>query len=429
MTSRAAWDLFLAAFEPVFTLPSFVLFCQLVSAWVLCPGRHTVTRMLGMIEPRRRRPHDAYHRFLRAAAWSPEQLWRLLAHKLVASLVSPGDVLLLDLDDTLFHKAGRKVDGAGVFRDAVRSTRARVVYALGLNLVVLTLRVKPAWGGEPLGLPLNLRLYRKGGPSHLDLAEATIRQLAGWLPDREFALSCDGAYASLAGRSLPRTHVTSRMRRDAALFELPPPRRPKRRGRPRKRGRRLPTPEAMARRSQGWTRKTVDIRGRLEKRLLCARRVLWYSVCPDRQVLLVIVRDPTGRQRDDFFFTTNLDDTAETVVTRYAGRWSIEDTFRNVKQFLGGEDPQTWKHHGPERAAALSFWIYSAVWHWYLTTQGTRVSWPSLPWYQSKKTPSFADALAALRRTLWGNIFSRSGPRAVVPKTVSVLIEALARAA
>lgn len=425
---RAAWDLFLAAFEPVFTLPSFALFCQLASAWVVCPGRHTVTRMLGMLDAPRRRPHDAYHRFLRAGAWSLEELWQLLAGKLVASLVPQGN-LLLDLDDTVFHKAGRKIEGAGVFRDAVRSTHARVVYALGLNLVVLTLRVRPPWGGEPLGLPVNLRLYRKGGPSHLDLAEEMIRQLAGWFADRKFSLCCDGAFASLAGRFLPRTHVTSRMRRDAALFELPPPKKPRRRGRPRKRGRRLPTPEGIARRSEGWARKTVDVRGRLQKRILLARPVLWYSVRPDRQVLLVIVRDPTGKQHDDFFFTTDLDDTPEQVASRYAGRWSIEDTFRNVKQFLGGEDPQTWKHQGPERAAALSLWVYSAVWHWYLITQGTRVSWPSLPWYQSKKTPSFPDALASLRRILWGTIISTSAPRSVMPKTVTVLIEALARAA
>jgi hypothetical protein len=346
----------------------------------------------------------------------------------VASLVPEGS-LSLDLDDTLFHKAGRKIEGAGVFRDAVRSTHARVVYALGLNLVVLTLRVRPPWGGEPLGLPLNLRLYRKGGPSHLDLAEEMIRQLAGWFPDRRLSLSCDGAFASLAGRSLPRTHLTSRMRRDAALFELPPPRKRRTRGRPRKRGRRLPTPEGMARRINGWVRKTVDFRGRLEKRLLLCRPVLWYNVRPDRQVLLVIVRDPKGKQHDDFFFTTDLDDNPEKVASRYAGRWSIEDTFRNVKQFLGGEDPQTWKHQGPERAAALSLWVYSTVWHWYLTTQGTKVSWPSLPWYQSKKTPSFPDALASLRRILWCTIFSASAPRSLIPKNVAVLIEALARAA
>jgi hypothetical protein len=185
----------------------------------------------------------------------------------------------------------------------------------------------------------------------------------------------------------------------------------------------------MARHGKAWKRKTVDLRGRPVTRLLLARRILWYGVCPDRQVLLVTVRDPSGNEPDDFFFTTNLSDAPETVAARYAGRWSIEDTFRNVKQFLGGEDPQTWTDQGPERAAALSLWLYSAVWYWYLTNQGTKVSWPLLPWYQSKRTPSFADALASLRRTLWRTLFSDSAPRSLIPKTVAVLIEALSRAA
>ena len=52
---------------------------------------------------------------------------------------------------------------------------------------------------------------------------------------------------------------------------------------------------------------------------------------------------------------------------------------------------------GPERAAGLSLWIYTTVWLWCIITQGTTTSWPRLPWYGSKCTPSFLDALAALR--------------------------------
>jgi len=60
-------------------------------------------------------------------------------------------------------------------------------------------------------------------------------------------LCADGAYASLARRGLPRTTLTSRMRRDAALYEAAPPRTGKP-GRPRKKGKRLDAPEEMARR-------------------------------------------------------------------------------------------------------------------------------------------------------------------------------------
>ena len=330
------------AFAEVFTRPSFELFRTLMCAWVLSSGRRTVTGMIRAMAPHGRPAHDAYHRFLRAGVWKLAPLWRILLVQLVEHL-DPVGVLQLDLDDTLFHKSGRKIEGAGVFRDAVRSGVRAVVYARGLNLVVLTLRVSPPWGGEPLGLPINVRLYRKAGPSHLDLAEAMIRQVADWLPGRSFALACDGAYASLAGRSLPRTHLTSRIRRDAALYAPPPTRRTRRPGRPRKRGRRLPCPERLARRRRGWRRAAIDERGKTVKRLLLSLPVLWYAVCPDRPVLLVIVRDPTGKQRDDFFFTTDLEMSGAAVAAHYAGRWSIEDTFRNVKQVLRGEDPQTWK--------------------------------------------------------------------------------------
>ena len=117
------WDAFVAACTPVFTRPSFALFGDLLRAWVLCPGRHTVTHMLGMLDPASGRKHDAYHRFLRAGAWSMAALWRLLAQALVAGLAGVQAILCLDLDDTLFHKTGRKVESAGIFRDAVRSMK------------------------------------------------------------------------------------------------------------------------------------------------------------------------------------------------------------------------------------------------------------------------------------------------------------------
>ncbi|MBA2387915.1 MAG: transposase [Acidimicrobiia bacterium] len=116
-----------------------------------------------------------------------------------------------------------------MFRDAVRSTARRVVYASGLNLVVITLRVSAPWGRCPIGVPINVRLHRKNDPTTtVAHAAAMIRELAGWLPERSLHLCADGAYASLAGAALPRTHITSRMRRDAALYEPAPPHRPTR---------------------------------------------------------------------------------------------------------------------------------------------------------------------------------------------------------
>jgi hypothetical protein len=147
-------------------------------------------------------------------------------------------------------------------------------------------------------------------------------------------------------------------------------------------------------------------------------------------VRLVIVRDPDGVQPDDYLFTTDLDATAADVVSRYAARWGIEVCFRDVKQDLGGHNPQSWKRQGPERAAALSLWLHAAIWCWYLTTHPTGVTWTPRPWYRTKNTPSFLDALAALRRVLWSQrITTLSGPAADEPKITEALLDALAYAA
>ena len=136
------------------------------------------------------------------------------------------------------------------------------------------------------------------------------------------------------------------------------------------------------------------------KPLVCARKVIWYKVS-EKPVLLVISRDPEGKEKDDFFFTTDLSLSAAEVIGGFADRWSIEDTIKNTKQFLGGQEPQTWKGKGPQRTAALSLWLYSVVWLWYLQQKKTQKLMVLLPWYPAKSRPSFQDALACLRRALW----------------------------
>ncbi len=64
------WKTILFGFADGFTRPSFAIFWRLVIAWVVCPGRHPITRLSLPAEPDGRRAHDAYHRFLRIGAWS-----------------------------------------------------------------------------------------------------------------------------------------------------------------------------------------------------------------------------------------------------------------------------------------------------------------------------------------------------------------------
>jgi hypothetical protein len=427
-TNISTWTELLQQFFPIFTAPGADNFIRLMTGWVLCIRRRTVTGMIPFADPLGLRAHDAYHRFLPDGRWELSALWRILARMLVGTLCRTG-VIVLALDDTLFHHSGRKIEGAGYWRDAVRSTQKHIVTAWGLNLVVLTLQIQPPWGGEPLGLPINMRLHRKKGLTLIELAQQMINEVAEWFPERRFHVVGDGFYATLAGNALEQTTIISRMRRDANLYDLPPKRKKKQRGRPRQRGPKLAKLEKTAAHIQNWQTVKIRQRGKTVKRRVFTRVVMWYTV-RRKPILLVISRDPAGKEKDDFFFTTDLHMTAAEVLECYNDRWAIEDTFKNTKRLLGGQQPQTFKGKGPERAAGLSLWLYSVVWLWYLKQKSTDRYFVVQPWYKQKATPSFADAIACLRRTLWRErIKLMFGNSTVHDKKFQFLLEALAPAA
>ena len=422
------WNRCLDALGDVFTAPGRVLFQALMTGWVLCTGRRTVIGIYRQADPGREHAHDAFHRLIRCGSWSVDLMWKTLALALVASCV-PDGVLEIDLDDTLLHKSGRMVDGAGWWRDAVRSTGSRVVVALGLNIVVITLRIRPPWGGEPLGLPIWAALHRKGGPKLTELAVAGITTVASWFPGRTIRCCADGAFAApLLPAASKHLVVISRMRRDAALYELKPEPSGKR-GRPRQKGKRLGTPTQLAARARAWSRVVIDRRGRRVVTLVHTRVVLWYAVSK-QPVLLVISRDPDGHEHDDFFVCSDIDMPPGEIVGAYAGRWSIEDTFRATKQSIGVHHPQSWRGQGPERASMLGFALYSLVWWWFLGLRKREQTVANEPWYPDKTNPSFIDALAALRRHFWGErISATSAHGAISDEIIEAMMDALARAA
>lgn len=424
------WQMILGSVAHAFTAPSYAIFVDLIQGWVCTPGRRTITRIITICDPTNRRAHDAYHRFLRDGVWHMHVLWRAIAVMAVNLAYPPGTRVQLAVDDTVFYKVGRRIEGVGVFRDAVRSTRNRLVYGLGLNLVVISLRIDPPFNGPPIALPIYARVRPKNAEHTLiDLARDMLGEITGWLPDRDFHLCGDGGYAPLVGADIDRMHITCRLRRDAALYELAPPPtgRP---GRPRTKGERLPKPADIAAAATGWQQATYRQRNTTITRQIHTVVCLWYRVAKGRHVRLIIVRDPDGQEPDDYFITTDITTEVAVLVADYSARWSLEVTFRDVKQALGGEDPQSWKRQGPERGACLALWIHTATWLWYLQTWGPKRSWTPTPWYPHKTAPSFADALAALRTMLWHQRITpvwSNGPHP--DETLDPILTALARAA
>ena len=422
----SAWQETLNHFFAVFTIPTANIFTALVCGWVLCTARHTVTGIVPFATCFFQRPHDAFHRFFNNARWSLCRLWQTLAVLLV-EMLCPSGTIYLDVDDTLFRRHGKHVEGASKWRDPVLSDLF-TAFSRGLNLVVVTLRVYPPWKGEPIGLPINMRLRLKNGPSHIDLAQQMLCEIASWMPQRRFICHCDGFYTALMSRTIERTEIVSHLRKDAVIFDLPQPETKPRRGRRRIRGYALPKPYLLAQTIENWKSVRIIERKHKTRMLVFGKQIIWYHVCK-KPLLMVISRDLAGKRKDDFFITTDLKLSPAQVISQFSGRWSIEDTFKNTKQLLGGQQIQCFKRQGPQRAAAMSLWLYSTIWLWYLHNKTAWNKLPQVPWYR-KTAPSFANVLATLRVELWKERINRmSGSHIAFNKIPKIIVSALSYAA
>src|SRR5205807_5739481 len=195
-----------------------------------------------------------YHRVLNRVRWSSRAASHILLRLLVHSFVSSGP-LVVGLDDTIERRWGRKIQARGIYRDPVRSSHSHFVKTSGLRWLTLMLLVDIPWAGRVWALPFltvlapSKRYDQKRRRPHKTLPDwgrQMLLQLRRWLPDRQLVLVVDSGYAALdflgvlAHRRRAITCIT-RLRLDAQLYAPAPPRYRGQIGRPRRKGKRLPS--------------------------------------------------------------------------------------------------------------------------------------------------------------------------------------------
>ena len=373
--------------EPAFTQPSYGTACELLLAWVMCLGKHTLRRVAHNTDPQvapdhsRRHGLDTYYNYFERSAWTPKALAYRVALLVFTRLKFLCPITLL-VDDTLAHKRGKSVWGLGWFRDACASTKKRVATAPGHNWVVLAVAVcLPGTGVPILALPLVARLHRpgKGQPSCPQLAKQMLAEVLLWFPTKRFTLVGDGAYAckELLGDLDERVAFVGRLRGDAAVYDprVPPAKQGQRGPKPQK-GPRLPKPKEAAakadrkRTSVGawvWQAIEVVVYGCARSLKAVTYEAVWPTVLKLRPIQVVVVRDPEGRMRDCYLFTTDRQARPEWVITQFAWRWSIEVLFRGSKQVMDIEAPQHWCQESVEKVAPWVWSMQSVIMVWYVT--------------------------------------------------------------
>ena len=397
--------LFLLQFlVPMMTAPSFNNFCVVVTGWIFA-GRHTITQMLlatgavGTIKH-----HSAYHRLFAAARWSRDRMGLGLFDLIRPWLAAP---IFLAVDDTLARKRGLKMFGTGMHHDPLLSSRGKTITNWGHSWVVLGVIVTfPLWPDRPFCLPILFRLYlnhqraekeRRQHRTRPELAVELIHLLCRHAKWRQFHVVADSAYGgqSVLGCLPENCQLTSRLTLKARLYDAPPQRRPGTKGRPRKRGQRLPTPETML--NERARRVLLSIYGRQEQARVCDAEARVYAV-PEKPLRVVAVEALQGGRGREAFYSTCVTATAEQILTWYAQRWAVEVAFHDSKQYLGFEEPQGWTRNAVERTAPVAMILYSLIVLWFVQEGHHHYHLTLCPWYQSKTRPSFRDMLLTLRR-------------------------------
>ena len=436
-------------FAPLFRQRSWRRAELLLIGAILAPGTRTVTGVLRITGLARERRFANYHRILNRAAWNPRAASRLLLWRLLDAFAPRGPVVL-GLDDTIERRRGRRIAAKGIYRDPVRSSHGHFVKASGLRWLSLMLLVPIPWAGRVWALPFltalapSERYCRERGRPHKKLTDWG-RQLAlqarRWVPGREMVLVADSGFAALGLlAALVRRGMTcvTRLRLDAALYEPAPPRRPGAIGRPRTKGRRLPTlAEVLADRAARWRRVAVPGwygEGERVVEIHSGTAVWRHAGMPVVPIRWVLLRDPHGRFDPQALLCTDQERTPLQIVGWFVQRWQLEVTFREVRDHLGVETQRQWSDKAVARTTPCLLGLFSiATLLAARLDHRTRLRVSAAAWYR-KRHPTFSDTLAAVRREVWsgqGLLTSRHSPEPMklCPALRESIVHALCHAA
>jgi hypothetical protein len=327
----------------------------------------------------------------------------------------PDGHLTLAGDDSPTRRFGPRVEGAGVHHNPTPGP-ADGEWLYGHNWVCLSLLAKhPLWG--VIALPLRSLLYVRAA----DCPELTEKygwefwtkhqllvEMVTWFvaTARGLGLRCkiwltvDGAYAARTVlRPLGELGVVifSRLRKDAALYDLPAKRLKGTRGRPRIYGKNRINLAKRAAHREGWTSLTYHCRGEEVTRQY--KTFLATSRFAGGVIRVVIVKFEDGSWAP--YFCTDPEVEVRDILETVAARWAIEEHFHDVKEVWGAGQQQVrnlWSNIG---CWHLNQWMYTMVelcsWD---TPKADVTDRSDRPWDNPDRRPSHADRRRAISRKM-----------------------------
>jgi len=380
-----------------------------------------------------------YYYFISAVGRKAESLAARLL-RLVLARLPIGPRLLMALDDTPTKRYGPHVEGAGIHHNPTPGP-ADSKYLYGHIWVTLALILRHRlWGtiGLPILAKLYIRLkdiaklpryYRWPFQTKLQQAADMIRWAAHLAAEagKRLWIVADGFYAKRPVCKIARALgivLVSRLRKDAALWTLPPPlKKGQRRGRgqPRKYGDKRISLAKRAGQPRGWfwveCVQYGEVVRKKVKTFLATYRPAYGTI------RVVIVQEPTGCQ---FFFSLDPEVSAEQILEVFADRAAIEQDFHDLKEVWGAGQQQVrhlWANIG---AWHLNLWMHTLVelWAWH-KRMAQICDRRASPWDDPQRRPSHGDRRKALRRWMLREEYSAIARCCQLPRKIRAVVQKL----
>lgn len=411
----------LMPFAPVFQARTWDKMQEMVTGTILTPRKRTISAVLQVLGKSQERGYAKYHHVLNRAQWSGRALSERLLRLVIGTLGSAR--LVLGIDEHIERRRGETLATKGIYRDGVRSSKSHLVKASGVRWISLMALCWIPFAQRVWALPIltvqapSERYHEERGQRHkriTDWARQMICQVRRWLPKMPIVAVGDNAYAALdllhecQTMKDPVTLVT-RLRLDAALYEPAPPY--SGRGRPRKKGKRLPNLETRVPDPETrWQTVTLRWYGGVKRKVqLLSDTAVWFHIGKQPvPIRWVLVRDPLAKFETQALLCTDLSACPTDIVQWFVLRWRLEVTFQEARAHLGLDTQRQRSDAAIARTTPLLLGLFS----WITLLAHVLSSDHSLPvrsaaWYP-KSLPTFSDAIAWARLLLWQDILRTS---------------------
>lgn len=411
----------------------------LMTGMLLASGRRTVTtwlRAVGISDD-----YQDYYYFLTSVGRNSNRIATQLVVLVLQNLPLPERVLVV-IDDSPTRRYGPYVEGADVHHNPTPGP-ADQPFLYGHIWVTISLALRhPQWG--PLALPLRAMLYVRRQTmaaiprrrrwyrfaTKLQLAARLVEWLAGPLKNagKTVWVVVDGGYTKAPFLKrvlrLSKVHVVGRLRKDAALRDLPPPLKKgerRGRGRPRKYGLHSISLSKRAGQKRGWRTVECTVYGQATTKQYKTFLATYRPV--GGTIRVVLVKEEHGWYA---FYCTDLTATVREIIEAFSDRASIEQDFHDVKEVWGSGQQQVRNIWHNLAVYNLNLWAHTMVELWAWRRRGTElVDRSDSPWDDPERRPSHANRRKALRAQILRHELLTMTVDAQLPRKIIRLAENL----